>query len=293
LSLQQHSALPGCASSGDRDLFSRRHPRLGSNFCADRRQPLASMVERAKRQRQSVNYSQARLEEAETSTPVWLSKSRRAAIAANAAPDSVPSAKENAVPLDSKDVSPKAQPKGRKAKSMDARALKQSGAEDKQADRKSDPTAAGQKPSRAGKHAQKSSAGADAAVHDRLNDPAPEPAASPAPTSQAPRRAAQLSKSRAAPSPAAAAAALAAGKAAAAEQEAAARPNSAAAPDAEAGKAAAGSRSRSSSDGSQGVSRKRGRSERDTDAAAPDEALKGNLPAPPSPRGCFVPAIWV
>ena len=241
------------------------------------------MVERAKRQRQSINYSEARLEEAPTSTPVWLGKSRRAVPASDATPDSAPPAKENAVPLDSKDVSPKAQPKGRKAKSMDARALKQSGAVDKQADRKSDPTAAGQKPSRAGKHAQKRSAAAVAAAQDRGSGSAPSPAASPAPAAQPPRKAVQLSKSRAAPSPAAAAAALAAGKAATvAEREDTGDPDATAPVGAAGGTTAAGSKRRSSSDGSQGVSRKRGRSERD--AAVPGHAPKGVC----WPQYCFV-----
>ena len=127
-----------------------------------------------------------------------------------------------------------------------------------------------------------------------VDDPAQEPAASPAPTAQAPRRPAQLSKSKAAPSPAAAAAALAAGKSAAAERMVAADVDAAAAAGPEGGgKVAAGSKRRSSSDGSQGVSRKRGRSEDAKGAAAPDHKPKGAcwsrplLPADVcTPSGC-------
>ena len=263
-------------ASARRDLVPLCHPGANFKFCADRRQPLASMVERAKRQRQSVNYSQARLEEANSSTPVWLGKTRQQA--SEAVPDSAAPAKENAIPPDRQDVSAAEQPKGRKAKSMDARALKQSGAQDKQADRSrmSDPTAASKKPGKAGKHAQKSSAPADAPAQLPDADPTPAPAAESAPAAQPPRKA-QPGRSRAAASPAAAAAALAAGKAAAAERKPAATAGEGAAAGAaekapQAG--GAGSKRRSSSDGSRESKRRRGGAQGDTAAATVPEAAQ-------------------
>jgi hypothetical protein len=218
-------------------------------------------MERPKRQRTSVNYSQARLEEAHTSTPVWLAKDRRATLPAEAAVNSGTPAKENAEPPGRKDVSAGPKPKGRKARSMDARALKQSREADEPADhgRTSDPTEAEAKPSKAGKHAQKGSAAAEPAPKDRNEAPAPAPA--PAPAVQ-PSRRAQQNRSKAAPSPAVAAAALAASKSAAAEATRAAT----------AGEKGAAERSkrRSSSTGDElrNSGRKRGRAERDADSEA-------------------------
>ena len=227
-------------------------------------------MERPKRQRTSVNYSQARLEEARTSTPVWLAKDRRATLPAEVAANSGIPAKENAEPPGRQDVSAGPKPKGRKAKSMDARALKQSRKADEPTDhgRTPDPTAARTKPREAGKHAHKSSAAAQPAPKDRIA--APAPARAPAPAVN-PIRRTQQTRSKAVPSPAAAAAALAARKvAAAAEKRAEA--------DEETG-AAEHSKRRSSSSGSEfrHSRRKRGRAERDADseAAGPDVTPTG------------------